>query len=218
MNAMECESHSSSEENTDELKKQQSKQEGKKKRTYEQKFCNAWLSNANFKGWIQETKGTNGNSVPYCKVCKVKLSCSKTALTRHMKGKGHTEACEMTAELRKWHLNIGELLGATDKSVAKLEIKLCSFIVEHNLPIQLSDDLLALLSSLFPSNKTVQKATLGKQKAINVIRQVLGFNTQKDSIDGLKSRKFPLIIDETTDRSHKNQLAVLVTYFNPGYI
>lgn len=124
-------SHSSSEENTDELKKQQSKQEGKKKRTYEQKFCNAWLSNANFKGWIQETKGTNGNSVPYCKVCKVKLSCSKTALTRHMKGKGHTEACEMTAELRKWHLNIGELLGATDKSVAKLEIKLCSFIVEH---------------------------------------------------------------------------------------
>ncbi|CAB3990550.1 Hypothetical predicted protein [Paramuricea clavata] len=121
----------------------------------------------------------------------------------------------MTAELRKSQLNIGEFLGATDKYVAKLEIKLCSFIVEHNIPIQLSDDLLALLSSLFPSYKTVQKATLGKQKATNVIRQVLGFNTQKGSTNGLKSRKFSLIIDETTDRSHKNQLAVLVTYFNP---
>ena len=84
-----------------------------------------------------------------------------------MKGKGHTEACKMTAELSKWHLNIGELLGATDKSVAKLEIKLCSFIVEHNVPIQLSDDLLALLSSLFPWNKAVHKAT-------SVIHQVLG--------------------------------------------
>ena len=44
MKAMECKSDSSREETTDnELKKQQSKQEGKKKRTYEQKFCNAWL-------------------------------------------------------------------------------------------------------------------------------------------------------------------------------
>jgi hypothetical protein len=56
---------------------------------------------------------------------------------------------------------------------------------------------------------------LGKQKATNVIRQVLGFNNQKDSVDGLKSRKFSLIIDETTDHSCKNPLAVLVTYFNP---
>jgi hypothetical protein len=54
-------------------------------------------------------------------VPKLLFSCSKTALTRRMKGKGHTEACKMTAELRKSHLNIGELLGATDKSVAKLE-------------------------------------------------------------------------------------------------
>ena len=81
--------------------------------------------------------------------------------------------------------------------------------------IQLSDDLLALLSSLFPWNKAVHKATLGKQKATNVIHQVLRFNTQKDFINGLKSQKFSLIIVETADCSRRNQLAVLVTYFNP---
>lgn len=105
---------------------------------------------------------------------------------------------------------------ATQSSVAKLEIKLCSFIVEHNLPIHLSNELLALLSILFSMNKTVQKATLGKQKATNLIRQVLGFNTVKECIAELKSRKFSLIIDETTDCSRKNQLVILMTFFHPG--
>lgn len=115
----------------------------------------------------------------------------------------------MFVQLSKSQPKIGTLLGAPQNSVAKLEIKPCSFIVEHNLPIHLSEDLLALLSSLFPSGKTVQKATLGKQKATNVIRQVLGFNSLKESIVELKSRKFSLIIDETTDRSLKNQLPIL---------
>ncbi|XP_028402033.1 uncharacterized protein LOC114524975 [Dendronephthya gigantea] len=124
----------------------------------------------------------------------------------------------MIAELSKSNSNIRTMFGASaasQSSVAKMEIKLCSFIVEHNLPIHISDDLLALLSSLFPTNKTVQKATLGKQKATNVIRQVLGFHTLKESIADLKSRKFSLIIDETTDCSRKNQLAILVIFFNP---
>ena len=121
----------------------------------------------------------------------------------------------MNAQLSKSPPNIGTLLGSSEESVAKLEIKLCCFIVENNLPIHLSEDLLALLSSLFPLDKTIKKATLGKQKATNIIRQVLGFNFIKEAIAQLRSRKFSLIIDETTDRSCKNQLALLATYFNP---
>lgn len=133
-----------------------------------------------------------------------------------MEGKKHQELFKLHVDLTKSHTRIGTFMnGSSREAVEKLEIKLSSFIVEHNLPINLREDLLALLSSLFPHDETVQKATLGKQKSSNIIRQVLGFNVIKESFEDLRSRKFSLIIDETTDRICKNQLAVLVIYYNP---
>ncbi|XP_028416846.1 uncharacterized protein LOC114541055 [Dendronephthya gigantea] len=173
------------------------------KKKYEQKFCNSWLTEGKFKDWIEAKH--EGTRMPFCKVCKVKLSCSKTALSRHLEGKKHQELFKMHADLTKSHTRIGTFMnGFSRDAVEKLKIKLSSFIVEHNLPISLSEDLLALLTSLFPHDKTA-----------NIIRQVLGFNVIKESIEDLRSRKFSLIIDETTDRTCKNQLAILVTYFNP---
>ena len=122
----------------------------------------------------------------------------------------------MLADLTKFNTHIGMFMNNSSRNaVEKVEIKVASFIVEHNLPISLSEDLLALLSSLVPNDKMVQKATLGKQKTTNIIHQVLGFNVIKESVEDLRSRQFSLIIDETTDRTCKNQLAILVTYFNP---
>ena len=97
---------------------------------------------------------------------------------------------------------------------SSIEIKLCAFIAEHNLPISLSDDLIALLRSLFPLDNALKHATLGKQKATNVIRQVLGFDYLNEAVSALRSRKFSFIIDETTDKSTAKQLAILATYFD----
>jgi hypothetical protein len=189
------------------------------KKKYEQKFYDGWLTEAKLKDWIEaKCEGTNGSRVPLCKVCMAKLSCSKTALSRHAERKKHQELLKMQADLTKSHTRIGMFMNNSSRdAVGKVGIKIASFIVEHNLPINLSEYLLALFSSLVPNDKTVQKATLGKQKTTNIIRQVLGFNNViKESIeDSLRSRKFSLIIDKTTDRTCKNQLANLVTYLNP---
>ena len=52
-----------------------------------------------------------------------------------------------------------------------MEIKVCSFIAENNLPISLCESLLPLLRSLFPSDSVLKQVKLGKQKATNTIRQ-----------------------------------------------
>ena len=148
--------------------------------------------------------------VVVCHSVKYAVLCSKTAFSRHAEGKKHQELLKMQADLTKSHTRIGMFMNNSMRdAVGKDEIKIASFIVEHSLPINLSEDLLALFSSLVPNDKTVQKATLGKQKTTNIIRQVLGFNVIKESIEDLRSRKFSLIIDETTDRTCKNQLAIL---------
>ena len=106
-------------------------------------------------------------------------------------------------------------LFATQTKPARIEVKLCAFIAENNLPISLSEDLVALLKNLFPSEVSLQNVKLGKQKATNVIRQVLGFYSIKEVITfKLKANPFSLIIDETTDRSTMTQLAILGTYFD----
>ena len=72
-------------------------------------------------------------------------------------------------------------LFASQTKPARIEIKLCAFIAENNLPISWSEDLVALVKSLFPSEVSLQNVKLGKQKATNVIRQVLGFYSIKRS-------------------------------------
>lgn len=96
---------------------------------------------------------------------------------------------------------------------SSIEIKLCAFIAEHSLAISLSDNLVELLWSLSPLNPTLKNVTLGKQKATNIIRQVIGFDYLQEAVSVLCEWKFSVVIDETTDVSTLKQLAILVTYF-----
>ena len=49
-----------------------------KKKKYERKFQNSWLSESIFKDCLEKRAG-----VPYCKFCDCKLSCAKTTIRRH---------------------------------------------------------------------------------------------------------------------------------------
>lgn len=137
---------------------QLTKASGKKKR-HEQRFQNSWLSESQFKDWLEKRDG-----VPHCKICHCELSCAKTAVRRHMENKKHKDVCrtkqQAIAPVRK-------LLGSRDKA-AEMEIKLCSFVVEKNLSINIVEDLLPLLRDLFPPDETLRQLTLGKQKAIRI--------------------------------------------------
>ena len=92
-----------------------------KKAKYEEKFQNSWLSDNQFKDWLEKRA-----EFPYCKLCDCKLSCAKTALKQHIKNKKHQEISQLKQQ------SIGTLsmlLGSREKA-ARMEIKLCSFIVE----------------------------------------------------------------------------------------
>ena len=71
-----------------------------------------------------------------------------------------------------------------------MEIKMCIFISEHNLPISIGDAFVEFLRSLFPNDDVLRKVRLGKQKATNVIRQDLTISMkqfQRYSHTGLAS-------------------------------
>lgn len=101
----------------------------------------------------------------------------------------------------------------TADTTTSMEVKLCTFITQHNLPLSLSEDMVELLRSLFPDDAALKSVILGKQKATNIVRQVLGFDYLKEMVSLLRSRLFSVIIDEATDRSTRKQLAIVATFF-----
>ena len=102
----------------------------------------------------------------------------------------------------------------TREEASTMEVKMCLFIAEHNLPLSISQALLSLLQSMFPSDIALKNVRLSKQKATNVVRQVIGFDYLNEAVSVLRSRKFSFIIDEKTDKSTAKQLAILATFFD----
>ena len=183
----------------------------RKRSKHVQSFVDEWLTDKQFKEWLSKRVGKENKPQPYCKYCQKFVTCTKTGLKRHSTSniQKNTKDTSVAGMLTSYFTK-----SATRDETSSMEIKLCAFIAEHNLPISLSDDFIALLKSMFPLNNTLKNVTLGKQKATNVIRQVIGFDYLQEAVSALRERKFSVIIDETTDMGTLKQLAVLVTYFD----
>ena len=96
----------------------------------------------------------------------------------------------------------------TADATTTMEVKLCAFVAQHNLPLSLSQDMVELLRSLFPNDAVLRNVKLGKQKATNIVR--LGFDYLKELVSLLRCRFFNVIIDEST----KKQLAIVATFYD----
>ena len=101
----------------------------------------------------------------------------------------------------------------TSKQVKRAEIKVASFLVEHNLPFNLMDHLSDLVTDVFPDSKIASRFKCKHTKARSVVKHVLADPCREEVIKTLTDTKFSMIIDESTDISAKKQLAVVVRYF-----
>ena len=184
----------------------------KKTSSREQPFMDSWLQLPQFKKWIQRRVGNDRKAKPYCGLCEQMLTCSKTGIKRHASSKKHQSREKLTTTTRSLSHMVSRI--SNDDVATTMEVKICAFIAEHNLPLSISDSIVAFLCSMFPNDDPLKKVKLGKQKATNVIRQVLGFDYLQDMVTLLRSNVFSIIIDEATDKSTQKQLAIVAVLFN----
>ena len=146
------------------------------KQQKEQIFVNSWLQHSAFKMSLCKKVGSDGKLKPWCKTCDKEPNCSKTGLNCHLKSKSNEKNQASTSFTSNMD-DIWKRVACNNNDRAKsMEIKTCAFLAEHNLPISLSNGLVQFLQSLSPCDDVMKTITLGKQKASNVIRQVLGFD------------------------------------------
>lgn len=89
---------------------------------------------------------------------------------------------------------------SSQKSVQTAEIRIASFIVEHNLSVRVADHLTQLIKSVSLDSEITPQISCGRTKCSSIIKNVTGENLKIKIIDQLKTNKFSLMIDEFTDR------------------
>ena len=108
-----------------------------------QAFVDSWLADKQFKGWLCKRIGKGNTSQPFCNHFHKFLASSKTRLKRHLATSLHRNRSATTGTTS----TITSLFtkAASQEQTSSMEIKICVFLAEHNLPISLSDNLLDFL-------------------------------------------------------------------------
>ena len=101
------------------------------------------------------------------------------------------------------------------KQVATAELQLAGFIVEHELPFVAANHLVEIGKEIGQLHPSVQKGiTLKRTKATYTIVDGIGRKKCLEIIDVLKNQTFSILLDESTDVSVTQILALVVRYVN----
>lgn len=101
-----------------------------------------------------------------------------------------------------------------ENSVAEFELKLCSFMAEHNISFQTMDHLSETIKSI-PDWKIAAYIKLKRTKCTGVIKNVIGECHKSDLEALLKSTKFSVLVDESTDISSVKTMCIVVRVYDP---
>lgn len=105
--------------------------------------------------------------------------------------------------------------------VKKAELRLCSFLSEHNIPFRAMDHLSDIVVKCFPDSEIAKEFSCKRTKAAAITYNILGPAFQKDLIEDILRSASPsgkavysIIIDESTDVTTVKVLAIVVKYFS----
>lgn len=84
------------------------------------------------------------------------------------------------------------------------------FIAEHNLPYSIMNHLPKLIKNICPDSKIAHNLKCGDNKCKSVITNVLASVSHDNLMNDLKTHKFSIILDESTDRSAIKHLALVI--------
>ncbi|XP_067214564.1 zinc finger protein 862-like isoform X3 [Linepithema humile] len=174
-----------------------------KKKKYTQKFKIEWKQKWT---WLENIKGSS-----YCTLCNKTLMGGITHLERHAQSNMHKK---QEIYLSKVSMTDLKILYSRNTTVRVAELKLCMFLSEHNLPFRILQHLPKLIQSVCPDSNIAKEIKCSRTKGTQILKEHVAPCSMMEICNILKTTKFSLIIDETTDISVIKSLAVVVRYFD----
>lgn len=187
--------------------------ESMKRKWYAQTFKEEWCSDELFKGWLKQDKNDKNSS--YCKCCRFTLkNANRSTLLKH----NDTEKHKRNFEASKSQVDISTFLKKNEtcesEQIAKSELIFASFFSEHNIPFANIYHMIKACKVAFPDSKIAQKISLQRTKLSYLIQDGIAYEEKRTVTEYCRKQKFSIIIDETTDISVTQILAIVVRYFD----
>lgn len=189
-----------------------------KRKRYKQKFRDEWLLNKEYCDWLR--KDNRDLLKATCNVCNVSFSAEISVIKRHQNGNKHInnlKRCSAsTSKKQQSIVSAFKSTPTTEKQLVKTsEIKLAAFVAEHKISHNVMDHLADLLPKLCPDSQIAKDIRLKRTKVQVVINNCIGKTEKENLISDLKSQKFSMLIDESTDIAVVKTIAVVVRYYDP---
>lgn len=175
-----------------------------KSKSYSQRFRRKWKQS---RSWLKES--TKGELFFTCTLCKKDYTAGLSEIQKHEKGQSHIKKCKSIINQPTLSVFSQQNI-KLNQSVQAAEIRISSFIAEHNLSFRISDHLTQLIKSVSPDSKITPNITCGRTKCSNLIKNVTGNVMNQKLVTFLQKTSFSLIIDESTDKSAIKHLCLLV--------
>ncbi|XP_030752333.1 uncharacterized protein LOC115879579 [Sitophilus oryzae] len=188
-----------------------------KRKKYAQKFKSEWESE--FKNWLAPGKtDTEG----YCKVCQKNISVSsgKLQLVRHQDSEAHRKKCKSVKKQPTLTslIKTGKERTSLDVATKRADLYISAFVAEHNLPFTVTEHIPQLLAKVCCDSDVAKNIKCSRTKTTSIVKNIIGKLSSKNIYDILKSVKFSLIIDESTDLSTTKHLVLICRYFDGNQI
>lgn len=183
------------------------------KTAYSQKFRKEWLEDDIFKEWLIEDKDEKG--VCYCVCCKAKIkNANKSMLLAHSKTTKHLNNARTLRSTPKLDCFFTKPKSNEEEKVAKAELILSAYVAEHNTPFAHIDHLVDACRAAFPDSSIAKNVKMRATKVSYLVQDGIGYYEELEVSKACREAKFSLIIDESTDISVSQVLAIVVRYFD----
>ncbi|CAG9840758.1 unnamed protein product [Diabrotica balteata] len=184
-----------------------------KKLKYTQKYRKDWEDDANFRGWLRPGKS---NSDAYCTVCNKTISIGATGKSILLRHKETTQHIKLTKSAKKQQtltsMSKFKNVNSLEDSAKQTDIYVAAYVTEHNISYSAAEHLPKLIEKICPDSEIAKKMKCGRTKVSSVVKNVIGKQNELNIINILKTDKFSLIVDESTDRSCTKHLALVCKY------
>ena len=141
----------------------------------------------------------------YCKVCKSHFSVAAGGIydcAVHVGGKRHKSLMQVTSNQMSMNTFVSKTLTDYEHQTISAELLFSRFIVEHNLPLAVSDHATKLFRQMFPDSQIAKSFQCGRTKMTALV-QMQADSKAKGIAKDVASNPFTLATDGSNDKSDK---------------
>lgn len=178
------------------------------KKHRQQKFRDAWLKDENYKQWLRKVPEDQYRAK--CYLCNVIIKAELTVIRNHMTSKTHVRKLVPAQSKITSFINKSDEISTKTNAIQALEIKLCGFLVEHNISFTTLNHLTTLLKSAVPDSEIIRSMQLKATKGTAIIKNVIASAEKELLQQKLQNSRFSVLIDESTDIGSVETMCVIV--------